>query len=35
MKKDVANNDMLRGAVASFDPEISEWGNPLVEVLTS
>ena len=28
--KDVANDDTLRGAVARFDPEISEWGNPIV-----
>ena len=27
--KDGTNTDMLRGAVSSFDPEISEWGNPL------
>ena len=26
--KDVTNDDMLWGAVVSFDPEISEWGNP-------
>ena len=28
--KDVTNNDMLRGAVSSFDPEISECGNTLM-----
>ncbi len=27
-KKDVANCDKPRGAVAGFDPGISEWGNP-------
>jgi hypothetical protein len=26
--KDVVNNDMLRGAVPSLDPQVSEWGNP-------
>ena len=28
MMKDVTNNDMLRGDVSIFDPEISEWGEP-------
>ena len=26
--KDVTSCDKLRGAANSFDPEISEWGNP-------
>lgn len=26
--KDVENNEMLRGAVPSPDPQVSEWGNP-------
>lgn len=26
--KDVFTSDMLRGVGRSFDPEISEWGNP-------
>ena len=27
--KDVFTCDKLRGAGNSFDPEISEWGNPV------
>ena len=30
--KDGTNTDMLRGAVIRFDPEISEWGNPIILV---
>ena len=30
LMKDVTNNDVLRGAVSSFDPEISECGNTLM-----
>ena len=31
--KDVLNNDMLRGTVNSFDPEISEWGNLVLAIV--
>ena len=27
--KDVESCDKLRGAAIGFDPEISEWGNPI------
>ena len=27
--KDVISCDKLRGAASGFDPEISEWGNPI------
>ena len=30
--KDGTNTDMLRGAVSTLDPEISEWGNPIILV---
>ena len=33
LMKDVVNNDMLRGVVNNFDPEISEWGNLIQAIL--